>query len=385
MRACSAPTAALSYSAPAWRPCVPAVWSSASRPPAPWTSVDLVVEEGEVCGLLGPNGAGKTTLLRMLFGLVRAGRGRGRALRTPAGDDLGDDARGRRGLRRGSELLSLPLGARRTSSCSRSSTAGTRARGSRRRSRRSACVRGAGIASTATRPGCASASGSRRALMRTPRLLLLDEPMGGLDPAGVREVGALMRALSAEGVAVLLSSHQIGEIEDVCDSFTVPPARRVVWDGTRRRAARAGAGIRVPPRHQRGPQRRSDRRRASWRVRAVGARGCALRSPCTEGILDPYVLALAGGGIAVRRLELLMSPLEAMFFALTDGETAAAPATTSTVPVRQMPARAAALTAGRSQPLRTGRARPAAHRGVPRRVPQALLAARGRGSSRSSA
>ena len=61
--------------------------------------------------------------------------------------------------------------------------------------------------------------GIAAALMRAPRLLLLDEPMGGLDPGGVREVGALIRALSADGVAVLLSSHQIGEIEGVCDSF----------------------------------------------------------------------------------------------------------------------------------------------------------------------
>ncbi len=63
--------------------------------------------------------------------------------------------------------------------------------------------------------------GIAAALLRQPRLMLLDEPTGGLDPAGVREVGALLRELSAEGVAILLSSHLIGEIEGTCDGFTV--------------------------------------------------------------------------------------------------------------------------------------------------------------------
>ena len=74
--------------------------------------------------------------------------------------------------------------------------------------------------------------GIAAALLRSPRLLLLDEPTSGLDPAGARAVAALVRELAADGVAVLLSSHQIGELERICTSFTFLRDGRVVWDGT---------------------------------------------------------------------------------------------------------------------------------------------------------
>jgi ABC-2 type transport system ATP-binding protein len=74
--------------------------------------------------------------------------------------------------------------------------------------------------------------GIAAALLRAPALLLLDEPTSGPDPASVREVRALLRRLASDGTAVLLSSHLIGEIEDICDSFTVLRQGRVVWSGT---------------------------------------------------------------------------------------------------------------------------------------------------------
>ena len=74
--------------------------------------------------------------------------------------------------------------------------------------------------------------GIAAALLRCPRLLLLDEPTSGLDPAGARAVATLVRELAADGVAILLSSHQIGELERVCTSFTFLREGRVVWDGT---------------------------------------------------------------------------------------------------------------------------------------------------------
>ena len=89
--------------------------------------------------------------------------------------------------------------------------------------------------------------GLAAALLRRPRLLLLDEPTSGLDPAGTRAVAALVRELAAAGVAVLLSSHQIGELEKVCDSYTMLRDGRVVWDGTARRARRAGASVGLRP------------------------------------------------------------------------------------------------------------------------------------------
>ena len=74
--------------------------------------------------------------------------------------------------------------------------------------------------------------GIAAALLRSPRLLLLDEPTAGLDPGGVREVASLVRQLSADGVTILLSSHQIVEVEEICHTFTVLRRGRVVWDGT---------------------------------------------------------------------------------------------------------------------------------------------------------
>ena len=74
--------------------------------------------------------------------------------------------------------------------------------------------------------------GIAAALLRAPRLLLLDEPTSGLDPAGVRFVGQLLRELAANGVSVLISSHQIGELEGICDSFSVLNRGRIVWDGS---------------------------------------------------------------------------------------------------------------------------------------------------------
>ena len=193
--------------------------------------VDLVVGDGEVRGLLGPNGAGKTTLLRMLLGLVRPDAGTielfGRTLHRSGSLDLDGVAgfveepsfypylSGRANL----ELLAeLDDGDSRTRIDEVLEQVELAGRDGDRVSGYSSGMR--------QRLGIAAA------LMRAPRLLLLDEPTAGLDPAGVRFVGGLLRALSENGVAVLLSSHQIGEIEEVCDSFTVLSQGRVVWQGT---------------------------------------------------------------------------------------------------------------------------------------------------------
>ena len=291
--------------------------------------IDLVIEEGEVCGLLGPNGAGKTTLLRMLFGLVAPDAGAlelfGRPLETISEMTLEGVAgfveepsfypylSGRGNLELLAELDGGDSGARIEEALA---TAGLRARGGDR-------VNGYST-------GMRQRLGIAGALIRTPRLLLLDEPMGGLDPGGVREVGALIRALSAEGVAVLLSSHQIGEIEGVCDSFAFLRRGALVWRGSagELRAQAPASEYLLATSEDRSAARIADAHPGV----SARAHGGVLAITVHEGHLDPYVLALAGEGIAVRRLELLMSPLEAMFFALTGGETAAAPATTSTVP-----------------------------------------------------
>ncbi len=277
--------------------------------------VALRVEPGEVHGLLGPNGAGKTTLLRLLFGLVAPDAGTielfGAPLHGPgplAVDGVSGFVEdpsfypylsGRANLELLAELDGDAAASRIEDVLAQ---VGLAERGSDRVSGYSTGMR--------QRLGIAAS------LLRAPRLLLLDEPTSGLDPAGVREVRALVRQLCAEGVAVLISSHLIGEIEDVCHRFTVLRRGRVVWNGTAAalRAQAPGSAYSVWT---------SDDRRAlelagfHAGVRASADPDGGLSVAADEQRLDSYVLALGQAGVAVRRLELVVSPLESMFFALT--------------------------------------------------------------------
>ena len=160
--------------------------------------------------------------------------------------------------------------------------------------------------------------GIAAALLRAPRLLLLDEPTSGLDPAGARDVRALLRELVSTGVTAVVSSHQIGEIEDACDSFTVMNHGKVVWDGTA-----SGLRAEAPPSsyalHTSDDDRalRIANRQPGVIASVTGDGGLALEAE--EGSLDAFTIELGEAGVAVRRLELLVSPLESMFFALTGG------------------------------------------------------------------
>jgi ABC-2 type transport system ATP-binding protein len=276
--------------------------------------VDLTIEEGEIRGLLGPNGAGKTTLLRLLFGLVRPDDGAIELLGHQRGGDLDGVAgfveepsfypylSGRVNLEvlaeldggsaheRVDEVLELvdllPRGGDRVNGYS---------------------------------TGMKQRLGIAAALLRAPRLLLLDEPTSGLDPAGARDVRRLLDRLADEGVSVLVSSHQINDIEGACDSFSVLRRGSVVWDGTAEQL-RAQA----PPSEY--DLSTSDDARAAevathhQHVHVETARGGGLRLRVPDEHLDAYTLALGEAGVAIRRLELLVSPLESMFFALTGGD-----------------------------------------------------------------
>jgi len=274
-------------------------------------AVGLRVEEGEIHGLLGPNGAGKTTLLRVLLGLIAPDEGTvelfGRAgpagLEGIAGFVEEPSFYPYLSARANLEVLAELDGA-----------------GARERIGGSLAL--AGLADRAEDRVGGYSSGMRQrlgiaaALMREPRLLLLDEPTTGLDPEGAREVGALLRRLAGEGVAVLLSSHQIGELESLCDCFSVLRAGRIVWAGTaaEMRAQAGGSSYRLLT---------SDDRRARELaggcpgVLAEPLAGGGLSVTAEEGTLDGYVLALAGEGIAVRHLARSMNPLESTYFALT--------------------------------------------------------------------
>jgi ABC-2 type transport system ATP-binding protein len=278
--------------------------------------VDLVLEEGEVRGLLGPNGAGKTTLLRLLMGLVRPDGGTIEIFARPLGAPASLTLEGVAGFVEEpsfypylSGRANLEILAELDSGCARA--------------RIDDVLEQVELAGRAGDRVGGYSSGMRQrlgiaaALMRAPRLLLFDEPTSALDPAGARWVVGLVRTLADSGVAVLLSSHQIEEVESVCDSFSVLSRGRVVWDGAAQRML-----AEAPPSAYHMDT--SDDARAL--ALAEGRPGIrAGRSPVggmtletDDGALDPFVLTLGQAGVAVRRLELSMSPLQSMFFALTD-------------------------------------------------------------------
>jgi ABC-2 type transport system ATP-binding protein len=279
--------------------------------------VDVRVEPGTVCGLLGPNGAGKTTLLRLLLGLVRpdAGTielfGRGRELGSAPGSY------------RVAGFVEEPrfypyLSARRTLELL-AELDGDRAAGDV-----SELLELVGLARQADRRVGGYSTGMRQrlglatALLAKPQLLLLDEPTTGLDPGGAREIRALVRQLAEEGIAVLLSSHDMDEVADVCSSVTILVSGRVVWDGALER-------LRAEAPHPRYRLETNDDRRALAqssshpRVTVREEEGGKLSVAAERESLDEFVLALAGQGIAVRRLAEETSSVEAMFLALTGG------------------------------------------------------------------
>jgi ABC-2 type transport system ATP-binding protein len=194
-------------------------------------AVDLAVPRGSVYGFLGPNGSGKTTTIRMLLGLIRPTAGRHRLL----GEAMPD--RAARALPRVGALVEGPAfhpylpgrdNLRRLDAADRTAEPWTAE---------------ARIAAALDRVGLSAAAGKRyrgyslgmkqrlaiaAALLKPRELLVLDEPTNGLDPQGTREVRALVAAVAAEGATVLLSTHLLAEVEQVCTHVGVMHRGRLV-------------------------------------------------------------------------------------------------------------------------------------------------------------
>ncbi len=192
--------------------------------------ISLEVGRGDIVGLLGPNGAGKTTVIKMLLGLVRPDAGEALLLGRPAADP---SARRRVGylpeLFRYQPWLSAAEGLTlhvRLSGVDVSDAA-----------RRDALAL-VGLAARADdRVGGFSKGMQQRlglavALVAAPELVILDEPTSALDPVGRADVRDIVLALKAKGVAVLLNSHLIGEVERVCDRVVILDRGRVAASGT---------------------------------------------------------------------------------------------------------------------------------------------------------
>ena len=160
--------------------------------------------------------------------------------------------------------------------------------------------------------------GIAAALLRRPRLLILDEPATGLDPAGMRDMRALIRRLADEGITVLLSSHQLPEVQELCDRVAIVDSGRVVYEGALADLRRqGGAGYRL---------RTSDdaahwRWRAPRRDRARRERRARPGFQADERDVGELSLALAQQVSAILALTPELATLEDLFFRLTEGAT----------------------------------------------------------------
>jgi ABC-2 type transport system ATP-binding protein len=192
--------------------------------------VELRVPRGSAFGYLGPNGAGKTTLIRTLLGLTRADGGTMSLLGTPV------PAQRSRALARVGAIVDEPrfhphLTGRqnlRLLAAARAGDAGTRIAPSLAR---------VGLADRADDRVASYSMGMRQrlgvaaCLLADPELLILDEPMNGLDPAGMHEMRGMIASLAGEGRTVVLSSHLLDEVERTCDAVAIVDHGRVIHQG----------------------------------------------------------------------------------------------------------------------------------------------------------
>jgi ABC-2 type transport system ATP-binding protein len=279
-------------------------------------AVDVRVDPGRVSGLIGPNGAGKTTLLRLLLRLVSPDAGRLEFFGRPPALAAGLD--GVAGFVEEPRFYPY-LSARRTLELLATLDGGDAERqvddvldlvGLDE----NAAGRRVGGFST----GMRQRLGLAAALLASPRVLLLDEPTTGLDPTGASEMRDILSRLAADGVAVLLSSHDMAAVADVCDTVTFLSSGRVVWDGSmdRLHAEAPVAEYRLETSNDARALGRSGSF-ADVQAREDGESGLVVAAE--RDALDRLVLALADDGIAVRRLTEVTSSVEAMFLALTGG------------------------------------------------------------------
>jgi ABC-2 type transport system ATP-binding protein len=310
------------------RPPPPRAGSSAGRSPrvGDRTVVDdvaLAIPAGSVCGFVGPNGAGKTTTIRMLLGLVRPTSGSGTilggSLTEPATylDKVGalieapafyPQLSGRDNLKALARLGRIPL----TAVDPVLERSGLLARaGDRYRSYSLGMKQRLGIAA---------------AMLAGPELLILDEPTNGLDPAGIVEMRGLIKSLAGDGITVLVSSHLISEIEQICDYVVMIRAGRLVHQGTvADLRATQQAEFLLTPEHD------VDRDRLTGLLRLAGCDVTRQDDGDALLVAAPGVGAAglnrlaAENGITLRQLGERTRSLERAFFALTGTKSADVP------------------------------------------------------------
>jgi ABC-2 type transport system ATP-binding protein len=277
--------------------------------------IDLNVRAGDVYGFLGPNGAGKTTTLRMALGLITPTEG---TVELFGRDPLRMGARALEGVagfveaprfypylsgRKNLELLAALDGdgaATRIDEVLEIVELAPRA-----------AHRVGGYSH-----GMRQRLGLASALLRRPRLLVLDEPATGLDPAGMRDMRRLIRRLADDGITVLLSSHQLPEVQELCDRVAIVDSGRVVYEGALSDLRRqGGAGYRL---------RSTDDARALEVAREQPGVGHPLADEhglgfqADEHAVGTLSVALGQAGIGILALTPTLATLEDLFFRLTE-------------------------------------------------------------------
>jgi len=275
--------------------------------------LDLLVENGGVHGFLGPNGSGKTTTIRVLLGLVRADGGEARLLDRPVPEALPEV------IAHVGALVETPLFfpgfSGRLNLRLLADVAGVA------KARVDECLELVDLTERADDRfkgyslGMKQRLGIAAALLKSPQLLILDEPSNGLDPAGIRDVRELIRRLGRDGsTTVLLSSHLLSEIEQVCDSVSILARGRRVVSGPVAEvlAARSSGDVRI---------RVPDPAAATAVLTSAGFQV----SPAEQHLVVHAVPApgeltrlLAGHGHYLEELTPVAADLESAFLALTE-------------------------------------------------------------------
>ncbi|MFA3835190.1 ABC transporter ATP-binding protein [Streptomyces aureus] len=283
--------------------------------------IDLDVVQGQIHGLVGPNGAGKTTLLGLLLGLAVADDGQLDVLGAPIGRALAAPE-GVAGFVDGPGLY--PSLTARQNLAALASLRGLDARASGIDD----VLGQVGLTDVADDRARGFSLGMRQrlglaaALLTKPRLLVLDEPSNGLDPAGKKHVHGVLARLAAEGTGVVLSSHRMDDVEALCSEVTILATGRIAFSGPLNKLAAENSELDYRLLTS-DPQaaRRLAADTSGIRVvdDAVGRHDTeALVVRALVPALDELVVRLVHADIALRELSPVVSPLEAAFLALTE-------------------------------------------------------------------
>ena len=277
--------------------------------------LDLRVSRGEVYGFLGPNGAGKTTTLRMLLGLVRPTSG--------SASVLGASPGAPQGLARIGSMVETPgfypyLSGRDNLRVLARHTGMPDARVDAVLDELGLTDR-AGDRSARYSLGMQQRLGVAAALLKDPELLILDEPTNGLDPAGMAEMRDFIRSLGRGDRTVVLSSHMMGEVEQVCDRVGVIRDGRLIAEGTvEELCGQAGLRVRAQP-----PAEAARLVAALPDVEAVRTLDGVLEVAADPARAATINRTLVEAGIEVSELSIRKASLEDVFLELTatDRET----------------------------------------------------------------